>query len=97
MGETGDRTTAGDPGAFLLPGLTRYDSPSDVPRARPAAAIPMVPTAQSYNGCQHIHFTSTPVDEYVIPYRGNVLLIVFHYACEAFCPRGAADQMFWLL
>lgn len=32
-----------------------------------------------------------------IPYRGNVLLIVFHYACEAVCPRGAADQMFWLL
>lgn len=53
-GETGDRMAATDPGAFLLPGFMRYDSPSDVPRARPAAAIPTVPTAQSYNACQHI-------------------------------------------
>jgi hypothetical protein len=36
-----------EPGAFLLPGLIRYESPSDVPNARPAAAMPKVPTAQS--------------------------------------------------
>ena len=46
-GEIGDRVVALEPGAFLLPGLRRYESPSDVPRANPAAAMPRVPTAQS--------------------------------------------------
>lgn len=47
LGETDGRGAALDPGAFLLPGFLRYDSPPDVPKARPAAAIPTVPTAQS--------------------------------------------------
>jgi hypothetical protein len=47
LGETGDCVAALEPGAFLLPGFMRYDSPSDVPNARPAAAMPTVPTAHS--------------------------------------------------
>jgi hypothetical protein len=46
-GETGERVVALEPGAFLLPGLIKYESPSDVPSANPAAAMPRVPTAQS--------------------------------------------------
>ncbi len=46
-GGTGERVVAFEPGDFLLPGLIRYESPSEVPKARPAAAMPTVPTAQS--------------------------------------------------
>ncbi len=47
-GETGERVVTLEPGAFLLPGLIRYESPSDVPKASPAAAMPKVPTAHSW-------------------------------------------------
>ena len=47
FGETGDRVEALEPGAFLLPGFIKYESPSLVPNARPAAAMPTVPTAHS--------------------------------------------------
>jgi hypothetical protein len=47
VGEKGGCVAALEPGAFLLPGFMRYESPSDVPKARPAAATPRVPTAQS--------------------------------------------------
>jgi hypothetical protein len=49
-GEVKERVVALEPGAFLLPGLIRYEFPSDVPSARPAAAMPRVPTAQSWSG-----------------------------------------------
>ena len=44
---TGERVVALEPGDFLLPGLMRYDSPSAVPSAKPAAAMPTVPIAHS--------------------------------------------------
>lgn len=46
-GETGDCTVALDPGDFLLPGFMRNESPLDVPSAKPVAAMPIVPMAQS--------------------------------------------------
>ena len=94
LGETGERGVALDPGVFLLPGFIRYESRSEVPNASPAAAMPTVPTAQSYTCSQRDAQTAVWGKGYI--YRGNVLLTVIHHAWEAKSPRGAAAQSFWL-
>lgn len=63
-----------EPGHFRLPGRSICDSKWSVPKARPAAAAPTVPKAQSYQACQQFVL--------LIPgrvvYRGYVLFLVHH-------------------
>lgn len=46
-GDIGECVVILEPGDFLLPGLMRKESPLEVPNAKPVAAMPMVPMAQS--------------------------------------------------
>jgi hypothetical protein len=74
-GDSGDRVIAFEPGAFLLPGLIKYESPFEVPNANPAAAIPTVPTAHNYKTCQTSHNIGQCI------YRSDMLLTLFHLDC----------------
>ena len=67
-----------EPGHFRLPGRSLCGSKWSVPKARPAAAAPTVPRAQSYYNCQL--FVRVMLSRRA--YRGYVLFLV-HYKGHA--------------
>lgn len=62
------------PGHFRLPGRGICDSNWSVPKARPAAATPTVPKAQSYQAYQHVSRSEPQCSIYC----GYVLFLLHH-------------------